>query len=308
MPARGNVLKLFAATVFGAALMLGSAVQAAQGPQGGPPAAGAQGQGGQRGPQDPYAGKKKLLIWADVQTGFHHDDINHAMAVIEKLGRDSGLYVSVIRTDSQLVTKKPIVGRGARYTGRGINARNLDQFDAIFFLGSGEGTLTPDQKADLMAFVKDDGKGFVAGHASTVAFFDWPEFGEMIGGFMDTEFPVAPMPLIVSDPRFPGADAFGATSITFPDQFPILKAPYAKGKVHTIIRLDPSRMTEAQRARRPDGDMPVVFALEYGKGRVYNSAFGHPDETWDDPRVQKMYLEAIKWAMRITDAPVPPDR
>jgi hypothetical protein len=27
---------------------------------------------------------------------------------------------------------------------------------------------------------------------------------------------------------------------------------------------------------------------------------------WDDPRVQRMYLEAIKWVLRLTDAPVQP--
>jgi type 1 glutamine amidotransferase len=272
-----------------------------------PPAAGPAG-APPRGLADPYVGKKKLLIWAEVQTGFQHDDINHAMAVIEELGRKSGAYISVLRTDSQLITKKPILGVGARYTGRGVNTRNLSQYDAIFYLGSGEGTLTADQKADLLSFVHDDGKGFVAGHASTVGFYNWPEFGQMIGGFMDTEYPIQPMPLIVADPKFPGANAFGNGAFSFSDQFPILKEPYAKGKVHTIIRLDPSKMTAEQKARRPDGDMPVVFALEYGKGRVYNSAFGHPDETWDDPRVQTMYLEAIKWAMRITDAPVPLDK
>lgn len=261
-----------------------------------------------RGLPDPYVGKKKLLIWADVQTGFQHDDINHAMAVIEALGRKSGAYVSVIRTDSQLITKTPIIGQGERYTGRPVNTRNLSQYDAIFYLGSGEGTLTAAQKADLLAFVHDDGKGFVAGHAATVGFYNWPEFGQMIGGFMDSEYPVAPMPLIVTDPKFPGAAAFGTGAFTFADQFPILKAPYAKGKVHTIIRLDPSKMTDAQRARRPDGDMPVVFALEYGKGRVFNSAFGHPDETWNDPRVQTLYLEAIKWAMGLTPAAIPLDK
>ncbi len=76
-----------------------------------------------------------------MQTGFHHDDINHAMAVIERLGRESGAYVSVIRTDSAgRSPSSPFVAYGTRYDGRNINARNLDQYDAIFFLGAGEGT------------------------------------------------------------------------------------------------------------------------------------------------------------------------
>ena len=257
-----------------------------------------------QGPPDPYEGRKKLLVVADVQTGFHHNSISHAMATIEQMGRESGFYVAFLRTDSQLITSEPIVGVGARYAGRQINARNLDYFDAIFFLGSGEGTLTDQQKADLLAFVHDDGKGFIGGHASTVAFYNWPEYGEMIGGFMDGEFPVQPMQLIVEDPDFPGARDFPTT---FTDQYQFLKAPYDTGDVHTILRLDPARLTAEQLARRPDGDFPVVWARNYGRGRVYISTFGHLDDPWDQPAVRELYLEGIKWALGLTDADVTPD-
>ena len=42
------------------------------------------------------------------------------------------------------------------------------------------------------------------------------------------------------------------------------------------------------------------MARTYGKGRTFWSNFGHAAETWDDPDIQKMYLEAIKWAMGLT--------
>ena len=310
--ARFSSLRVLAAAVAltVAAALSGAAI--AQAPGGGqaPPAAG-QGQnaGAPRpgGLADQFAGKKKLLIWMDVQTGFHHDSINHAAAVVERLGRESGAYVSVIRSDSQVITKAPLTGMGARYTGRGINARNLDQFDAIFFLGAGEGTLNSQQKLDLMSFVKDDGKGLVVSHAAGVAFFDWPEWGKMIGGFMGSEYPIVPMQVIVEDQKFPGVKGFGAR-FTMAEQYPVLTDPYVKGDVHTIMRLDWSKLTPEQQARRPDGDIPVVFALPYGKGRVFNNGLGHNETTYDDPRIQTMLLEAIKWAMGITTADIPLDK
>ena len=276
-------------------LAVGSApAQAAAQPGAAPPA---------RPQSDPYEGRKKLLVVADVQTGFHHDSINRAMGAIEQMGRESGLFVAFLRTDSQLITREPITGVGERYGGRRINARNLDYFDAVFFLGSGEGTLSDQQKADLLAFVHEDGKGFIGGHASTIAFYNWPEYGEMIGGVMDGEFPVAPTRLIVEDPAFPGAASFPTE---FADQFQYLKAPYNAGDVHTIIRLDPAALTPEQRARRPDGDFPVVWARNYGRGRVYVSTFGHLDAPWDDPAVRTLYLEGIKWALGLTEADVSP--
>src|SRR4030095_9033621 len=104
------------------------------------PAMLAQGRGGGGGQPDPWAGKKHLLAVADVQTGFHHDSISHALATVEQIGRQSGAYMTMIRTDSQLITKGPIVGRD-RYEGRGVNARTLDYYDAIFMLPSGFGTM-----------------------------------------------------------------------------------------------------------------------------------------------------------------------
>ena len=44
----------------------------------------------------------------------------------------------------------------------------------------------------------------------------------------------------------------------------------------------------------------------YGKGRVYYSTLGHVEQNWDDPRIQKMYVDAIKWAMGLVDADVRP--
>jgi type 1 glutamine amidotransferase len=272
--------------------------------QGGPPAQGGRGQGGGGGQADPWPNSKKLLAVADVQTGFHHDSISHALATVEQIGRRSGAYVTMIRTDSQLITKGQIAGQG-RYEGRGVNARTLDFYDAIFMLPSGFGTMTPQQKADLLSFVRDDGKGLIVGHATGVAFTEWAEFGEMVGGYMDGEFNYDAR-IIVEDPKFPGAMAFGGTSFMFNDQHPVFKTPYSRDRVHVIMRLDPASLDEKNRARRPDGDFPVVWARQYGKGRVFNVGWGHPDATWDDPRFQTMMLEAIKWAMGVTPADVTP--
>jgi type 1 glutamine amidotransferase len=253
---------------------------------------------------DPWPGMKKLLAVADVQSGFHHDSISHALATVEQIGRKANAYATMIRTDSQLITKGQIVGHG-RYEGRSVNARTLDFYDAIFMLPSGFGTMSEQQKKELLAYVHDEGKGLIVGHATGVAFTDWPEFGEMVGGYMDSEFN-ANAKIIVEDPSFPGANAFGGTTFMFNDQHPVFKAPYSRDKVHVIMRLDPDSLDAANRARRPDGDFPVVWAKQYGKGRVFNVGWGHPDTTWDNPQFQAMMLEGIKWAMGVVPGDATP--
>src|SRR5260370_29187549 len=151
------------------------------------------------------APRKKLVAIGDVRTGYQHDSISHALATIERLGRESGAYITYIRTDSQLLTKQPI-SVGER---KNVNARNLNYFDAIFYFATGEGELTTQQKSDLLSFIHDDGKGFIGAHTDDDAYFTWPEFGEMIGGYFDNHpCGVFDALIIVEDQNFPPLKPF----------------------------------------------------------------------------------------------------
>ena len=113
--------------------------------------------------QTPRRATKRLLALGDTHTGYTHDSIGHALAVIEQLGRQSGLYDTYIRTDSQWITKQPIP-MPAR------NTKNLNDFDAVFLFISGEGDWTDQQKQDFVSFVKEDGKGVVGAQPETGRF------------------------------------------------------------------------------------------------------------------------------------------
>jgi uncharacterized protein len=73
------------------------------------------------------------------------------------------------------------------------------------------------------------------------------------------------------------------------------------------MRLDAGKLDlNNPRVHRADHDFAVAWAKMYGKGRVYYSTLGHVEQNWDDPRMQKMFVEAIKWAMGLVDADVTP--
>jgi hypothetical protein len=128
------------------------------------------------------------------------------MATLERLGRDTGTYIAFLRTDTQLVTKGEVWGSGDYAKGGPKQApgRNLDYFDAIVFYTNGETEMTPQQKHDLLGFIHDDGKGFVAVHTATASFYSWPEYGDMIGGYFDNHpWNVFDAPVVVERPDFP---------------------------------------------------------------------------------------------------------
>jgi hypothetical protein len=72
------------------------------------------------------------------------------------------------------------------------------------------------------------------------------------------------------------------------------------------MRLDPNKLGAKPRNPRPDGDYPMVWAHQYGKGRVFSFGDGHFPSTWANPEFQKMVLGGIQWALGMWPADVNP--
>lgn len=262
-----------------------------------------QGRGGRgAGRGAPVRQRKAVLAWADTRNGIaQHDSVSHALAVIERLGYESGLYDTYIRTDSNIISKQPLMTDGKPASG----GPSLANVDAIFFLGHREIQLDAQQKADLLSFVHDEGKGFVAGHTASTAFESWPEFGEMLGARYDGHpWNTIAGTVINEDPAFPATKhlppVFNITEEFYQAQ------SYSRANLRVLLRLDMSKMPPNSEVHRTDGDFPLAWAKMYGKGRVFYSSFGHAAATWDNPDISRMYFEALKWSLGLTEADVTP--
>lgn len=256
---------------------------------------------------DPWPGKKKVLAIADVSTAYQHDSVSHALATIERLGRESGDYMTIIRTDTQLVTKGPVMNGASPV----LNAKNLEFFDAIFFFGAGPGTLSQEQMNDLLSFVREDGKGFVAAHTGDNAYQQYPEYREMIGGLWNhpwtrSENLEIDLPILVEDAGHPIMQALPSDFTVF-DEAAVHQAPYSRDNVRVLASLDLASVDPAL-GRDPanDRDVPIAWVKEYGQGRVFYSTLGHSDQSWDNPQVQQMFLDALRWALGLVEGDATP--
>jgi uncharacterized protein len=290
-------LRLFACTLL--ALMLTG--QSAPVPERAPPP----------GYEDVYAGKKRLLVIADLSSGNQsaHMAVSHAVAVIEQIGRQSGAYVSFIRTDMDWVTRQQTWGKGDYAQGGAKQARGktLGYFDAVLFYTNGETSLSAQQKQDLLDFIARDGKGFIGIHTASATAYGWPEYGDMLGGVFDNHpWLIADAKIIVERPSFPAMRRFRTGMIVRDEHYQMRAAPYARDKVDVLARIDPASVDlKAPMVHRADGDFPIAWIKTYGTGRVFYSGLGHTDAAWDDPRIRTMTLEAIKWAINGGETPRP---
>ena len=239
---------------------------------------------------------KHVLVVGETK-GFEHDSVSDAMACIYNMGRESGLWETVLRTDTELITKKDL----------SRNAKNLEYFDALIFTSTtGELNLDDAQKKDMMSFIKDDGKGFVGIHAALDTNYKWLEYGEMIGGWFD-EHPWGRFnaPVVNEDPEFPAVRHLPREFVKYDEIYQ--PKEWSRDKVHVLLSLDPAKLNyNNPRVHRQDHDFAVAWDKMYGKGRVFYSTLGHTQESWSDPDIRKMYFEAIKWVLGMTEGSTAP--
>jgi type 1 glutamine amidotransferase len=261
----------------------------------------ADAQRGGRGAVERVRPRKVVLAWADTRNGIaQHESTSHALSVIEQLGYASGVYDTYIRTDSNIIANEPKMTTGRPASG----GPSLATVDAIFFLGHRDVPIDDQQKRELLEWVRG-GKGFVAAHTALTAFDSWPEFGELLGGRYDGHpWNTATGKVVNEAPDFPATKHFPPT-FTFTDEFYQAKG-FSRQNARVLLRLDVSSLPPSPGYHGTDGDMPLVWAKTYGKGRVFYSSFGHDASVWDNRDIRLMYLEAVKWALGLVDGDTTP--
>jgi type 1 glutamine amidotransferase len=231
--------------------------------------------------------KPRRLLFVGQSKGYQHESISTAMVTLYNLGRSSGKWDTVFRTDCTAITKKPL-----KY-----EAKNLNDYDAVAFFTDGNLDMDDSQKADLLSFIRDDGKGFIGIHSAAITFTSWPEYGRMLGGAFDGHpWGTFDAPLVVEDAGFPGVKHL-TPRFTMRDEIYQIKG-YSRDNVRVLMSLDAGKVDLSRKGvHRKDGDFAVIWAREYGKGRVLYNGLGHAREVWDRADIQMMWLDAVQWSM-----------
>jgi type 1 glutamine amidotransferase len=233
---------------------------------------------------DPTTGARRLLA-VGASADWHHESVSDALVALYELGRDSGLWETTIRTDVLFLTKREPER----------NAKNLDHFDAVFFMTGGELPLDAEQKQALLSFVKDDGKGFLGAHSATATFAEWPAYVEMVGGTFDGHpWDQVEAVVKIEDPEFPAMRHFPRRLRLFDEFYQI--AEFSRERSRVLMSLDTTSVDMKREAVRQQ-DVPVAWVHSYGRGRVFYCSLGHPPAVWAREDVRRMWLEAVKWAM-----------
>jgi len=219
----------------------------------------------------------KRVLYVTHSAGFVHGSIPVSRQAFEIVAARSAGALEVVATEDLSL----------------ISAENLRNFDVVFFFTSGELALSDRQKQDFLAFVRD-GKGFGGAHSATDTLYGWPEYGELIGGYFNGHPWAQEVSIDVEDPLHPAMEGL-APSFRIAEEIYQFRE-FSRDKVRVLMTLDTATVDlRHPEVRRADGDFALAWCRNYGRGRVFYTALGHPDEVWRDPRFQTLLLNALLW-------------
>ena len=253
--------------------------------------------------------KRKILVFS-LTRGFRHKSIAVGNMMMQQMGEKTGAFEAIISNDLE-----------------NFEPGKIDDFDAICFLNTTKEVFSPDKKQfkkmnaaekkkalelekrlkkSLMNYIKG-GKGFIGIHAATDTFYEWPEYGEMIGGYFDGHPWRAGTQVSIKvedgEEEHPCCAHLDGENLNFKEEIYQFKAPYDPKKLHILLRLDPEQ-TDISMGKRKDEDYGVSWKKNHGNGRVFYSSLGHNDHIYDNAKVLQHFLSGMQWALGDLDAEV----
>lgn len=211
--------------------------------------------------------------------GFEHSYLPDAEVTLKQLGIKHGWNVSTTHRLDR------------------ISGENLEKLDILAFATTGDLAFDDEQKQAILDFVKG-GKGFLGIHNATDTCYDWPEYGEMLGGYFNGHPWHEEVTVIVEDGDHPATRMLGE-SFRVAEEVYTFKS-WDRDKTHVLMRLD-NDSVDVSRGNRDDQDYALGWCHEYGEGRVMYTGLGHRDELWHQDWFHEHLVGCVRWAGGLED-------
>ncbi|GAB3893702.1 hypothetical protein GCM10028825_34820 [Spirosoma agri] len=170
-----------------------------------------------------------------------------------------------------------------------LNPDNLNKYDGLLIFANWDSIPKPQEKA-LLDYVSS-GKGLIPVHCASYCFRNSTEYvDKVVGGqfwrhrmdTIQTRFTQPNNPIVAGLPSF--------------------KA-YDETYLHSHLQADNNvlavREIKADQAKDKPGvkEEPYTWTRQYGKGRVFYTAYGHDERTWGQPGFQQLLERGILWSV-----------
>lgn len=160
-----------------------------------------------------------------------------------------------------------------------LNEDNLSLYDGLIIYANHDSISQKEEEA-LLDFVSS-GHAFIPIHSASFCFRNSPEYVDMVGGqFKSHETGTFTAKIVDKEhPISKNIDEFSTWDETY---------------VH--YKLSDDRKVLQQRIEGAHEE-PWTWVKDYGKGKVFYTAYGHDERTWEQPEFQNLIKQGILWAV-----------
>jgi putative membrane-bound dehydrogenase-like protein len=160
-----------------------------------------------------------------------------------------------------------------------LNEEKLRLYDGLMIYANHE-AISAEQEVALKNYV-EGGKALIPIHSASFCFQNSDWFIKTVGGQFSSHG-TGEFSTTITDPSHPVME--GISSFTTWDET----------YVHSQLNKDMTILME-----RTEGDRkePYTWVREQGKGRVFYTAYGHDERTWNQPEFQKLVANGVLWAI-----------
>ena len=202
---------------------------------------------------------------------------------------DNGHHKPIERVPTLMAALGP-KGINLTYTDdlKDINSQNLNKYDALMIYANWD-DITPDAERALLDYVAS-GKGILPIHCASYCFRNSAEYVKMVGGqfWRHTMDSITTKTLQPEHPVMKGLQPFTAYDETY---------------LHSQLMPDNNVLAEREiksdqkKDRSSPATEPYTWTRTYGKGKVFYTAYGHDERTWEQNGFQSLIYNAILWAV-----------
>lgn len=185
----------------------------------------------------------------------------------------------------------------ATFTREGLSA-----FRVIIFLSTTGDVLDDMQQQALTEWVLAGG-GWIGIHAAADTEHQWPWYGEQLccARFVSHP-PVQKSTVVVEDRTHPSTSMLPERWERTDEWYVYDRSPRTVPGVHVLASMDGSTVT----GPRMEGDHPIAWCRELGKGRAWYTGGGHTSESFSEPLFMDHIEGGVQWAGRIAPAQAAP--
>ncbi|WP_448519536.1 ThuA domain-containing protein [Rhodoflexus sp.] len=216
----------------------------------------------------------RILVFSKT-AGFRHSSIPNGIAALRKIAEQNGYLMDTTENAAN------------------FNEDNLKKYAAVVFLSTTGDVLNEVQQADFERYIQAGG-GYVGIHAAADTEYDWPWYGQLVGGYFNghpsTPSNVQRGQIFVVDKNHPSTEHLPDT-LERTDEWYDYRDMYPG--VRILMRINEksyigSNMTDHH---------AIAWYHEFDGGRAWYTAGGHTEESFSEPDFLRHISGGLRYAI-----------